>query len=67
MEQTQEETNDGPPELLFIHGGHRNLVSDFSWNPSEDWMVSSVAADNSLQIWQMAEGIHCDEDDLPSI
>ena len=48
MEQTQEETNDGPPELLFIHGGHRHLVSDFSWNPSEDWMVSSVAADNSL-------------------
>ena len=67
MEQTPEEAIDGPPELLFLHGGHTSSVPDFSWNPCEEWLIASVAADNSLQIWQMAEGIHCDEDDLPNI
>lgn len=32
IEQTIEDAEDGPPELLFIHGGHTNKVSDFSWN-----------------------------------
>lgn len=63
-EQTQEDAEDGPPELLFIHGGHTSKISDFSWNPCEDWVVASVAEDNILQIWQMAENIYHDEDDL---
>ncbi|PWA93982.1 histone-binding protein MSI1 [Artemisia annua] len=46
---------DGPSELLFLHGGHTNVVSDSSWKPCEDWTVASVAADNSLQIWRLAE------------
>jgi hypothetical protein len=29
--------NDGPPELLFVHGGHTAKVSDFSWNPNDPW------------------------------
>ncbi|KAL0735067.1 hypothetical protein Bca4012_011277 [Brassica carinata] len=61
-EQTAEDAEDGPPELLFIHGGHTSKVSDFSWNPCEDWVVSSVSEDNILQIWQMAENIYHDED-----
>ncbi|KAM7470400.1 hypothetical protein LguiA_008583 [Lonicera macranthoides] len=64
-EQTPEDAEDGPPELLFIHGGHTSKISDFSWNPCEDWVVASVAEDNILQIWQMAENIYHDEDDLP--
>ncbi|KAB1225056.1 WD-40 repeat-containing protein MSI1 [Morella rubra] len=60
-----EDAEDGPPELLFIHGGHTSKISDFSWNPSEDWVVASVAEDNILQIWQMAENIYHDDDDLP--
>ncbi|KAK9741632.1 hypothetical protein RND81_03G118400 [Saponaria officinalis] len=63
-EQTAEDSEDGPPELLFIHGGHTSKISDFSWNPSDDWVVASVAEDNILQIWQMAENIYHDEDDL---
>ena len=43
----------GPPELLFVHGGHTAKVSDFSWNLSQPWVVASVAEDNILQIWQM--------------
>ena len=50
-------------ELLFIHGGHTAKISDFSWNPNESWVVASVAEDNILQIWQMAENIY-NEDDL---
>ncbi|KAG0498960.1 hypothetical protein HPP92_003651 [Vanilla planifolia] len=64
-EQTPEDAEDGPPELLFIHGGHTSKISDFSWNPCEDWVIASVAEDNILQIWQMAENIYHDEDDLP--
>ena len=43
----------GPPELLFVHGGHTAKVSDFSWNLTQPWVVASVAEDNILQIWQM--------------
>ncbi|KAL0422319.1 UNVERIFIED_CONTAM: WD-40 repeat-containing protein MSI1 [Sesamum latifolium] len=64
-EQTPEDGEDGPSELLFIHGGHTSKISDFSWNPCEDWVIASVAEDNILQIWQMAENISHDEDDLP--
>uniref|UniRef100_A0A7N0T0E5 Histone-binding protein RBBP4-like N-terminal domain-containing protein n=1 Tax=Kalanchoe fedtschenkoi TaxID=63787 RepID=A0A7N0T0E5_KALFE len=64
-EQTPEDAEDGPPELLFIHGGHTSKVSDFSWNPDEDWVMASVAEDNILQIWQMAEHIYLDDRDLP--
>lgn len=98
-EQTDEDKEDGPPELLvstpaasvipacpvrastscrlllimvfllllpsffllqFIHGGHTERVSDFSWNehPDAEWFVSSVADDNILQVWQMASNIY---------
>ncbi|KAI9593650.1 WD40-repeat-containing domain protein [Syncephalis fuscata] len=57
-EQTAEDAEDGPPELLFIHGGHTNKVADFSWNPNEPWVMSSVAEDNICQIWQMASNIY---------
>lgn len=64
-EQTPEDALDGPPELLFTHGGHTAKVSDFGWhqNDEEEWMIASVAEDNILQIWQMAENIYNDEPD----
>ncbi|PIN13172.1 Nucleosome remodeling factor, subunit CAF1/NURF55/MSI1 [Handroanthus impetiginosus] len=64
-EQTPEDAEEGPPELLFIHGGHTSEISDFSWNPCEDWIIASVAQDDIIQIWQMAKNIYRDEDDLP--
>ncbi|XP_021753061.1 WD-40 repeat-containing protein MSI2-like [Chenopodium quinoa] len=65
-EQLEGEAQDGPPELLFSHGGHKAKISDFSWNKNEPWMISSVADDNTVQIWQMAENIYRDEDDIPA-
>ena len=57
-EQTPEDAEDGPPELLFIHGGHTSKVSDFSFNARDEWAVMSVSEDNIMQRWQMAESIY---------
>ncbi|KAG6619945.1 histone-binding protein rbbp4 [Phytophthora cinnamomi] len=57
-EQTAEDSQDGPSELLFIHAGHTSKVLDFSWHPTEPWVVASVAEDNILHVWQMAEHIY---------
>lgn len=66
-EQSPEDAEDGPPELLFIHGGHTAKISDFSWNPNEPWVICSVSEDNIMQVWQMAENIYNDEDaDTPA-
>jgi len=59
-EQSAEDAEDGPPELLFIHGGHTSKISDFCWNPTEPWTIASAAEDNILQVWQMAENIYSD-------
>uniref|UniRef100_A0A915MKB1 Probable histone-binding protein lin-53 n=2 Tax=Meloidogyne TaxID=189290 RepID=A0A915MKB1_MELJA len=61
-EQTPEDAEDGPPELLFIHGGHTAKISDFSWNPNEPWVICSVSEDNIMQIWQMADNIYNEEE-----
>ena len=44
-------------------GGHTNKVSEFSWNPNDPWVIASVSEDNILQIWNMAENIHDEDDD----
>ena len=61
-EQSAEDAEDGPPELLFIHGGHTAKISDFSWNPNDPWVICSVSEDNIMQVWQMAENIYNDEE-----
>eukprot|EP00536_Pseudo-nitzschia_multiseries_P012993 jgi/Psemu1/210354/e_gw1.529.43.1 len=61
-EQSPEDAEDGPPELLFVHGGHTAKVSDFSWNAQHPWVVASVSEDNVLQVWQMAEELYVDDD-----
>ncbi|CAM8899331.1 unnamed protein product [Rhodiola kirilowii] len=62
-EQMEGEADDGPPELLFSHGGHKAKISDFSWNKNEPWVISSVSEDNTLQVWQLAESIYREDDD----
>ena len=46
-----------PPTLR-----HTAKISDSSWNTNDDWVIASVAEDNILQIWQMAENIHTEEE-----
>ena len=52
-EQSEEDAEDGAPELLFIHGGHTNKISDIAWNPNAPWVMASTAEDNIVQVWQM--------------
>jgi histone-binding protein RBBP4 len=54
-EQTKEQSEVGPPELVFIHGGHTAKISDLHWNPNRPWTFASVAEDNVMQVWQMTE------------
>lgn len=57
QEQTEDEQSEGPPELLFIHGGHTNKVIDVSWHPAIPWMLSSVSEDNIVQVWKIAGSV----------
>ena len=57
-EQTEEDAADGPPELLFVHGGHTSKVSDFGWNANDPWTICSTSEDNLLQIWKMSSEIY---------
>lgn len=51
-EQTPDDAEDGPPELLFVHGGHTARPSDICWSPQEEWTMATVAEDNVLQIFK---------------
>ena len=84
-EQTPDDAEDGPPELLvspqipnntkplcsqyarlFMHGGHTNRISDFSWNLNDPWVLCSAAEDNLIQVWKVANAIvGKDADDVP--
>jgi len=65
-EQTPEDAEDGPPEVLFMHGGHTNRISDFSWNQNDPWVICSAAEDNLVQVWKVANAIvGKDEEDIP--
>ncbi|KCZ81912.1 hypothetical protein H312_00673 [Anncaliia algerae PRA339] len=46
---------EAPSEMLFIHGGHTNVVTDISWNPLEKFEIASTAEDNVIQIWAKAD------------
>lgn len=47
-EISAEDAEDGPPEMLFIHGGHRANIPDFSWSPNEPFLMASVEEDNNI-------------------
>lgn len=65
-EQSAEDAEDGPPELMFMHGGHTNRVSDFAWNPNDPWVMVSAAEDNLIQCWKVSNTIvGKDFDDIP--
>lgn len=56
-EQSAEDAEDGPPELLFMHGGHTNRISDFAWNPNDPWVMVSAAEDNLIQCWKASQSV----------
>ena len=56
-EQSEEDAVDGPPEMIFKHGGHRNQVSDLSWHLNDPMLIASVDDDNFLHMWKMSSDI----------
>lgn len=60
LEQAPEDAEDGPPELVFIHGGHTTRPSDFCWGPR--WTLASVAEDNVLQVWAPSQYVWAGEE-----
>ncbi|KAL0074929.1 WD40-repeat-containing domain protein [Phycomyces blakesleeanus] len=56
-EQTAEDAEDGPAELMFVHNGHTDIVTEFGWHPTEQWLIASAAQDNNIQVWQMSKAI----------
>lgn len=55
-------TNDCPPELVFVHGGHTGKLNDISWNYDENWFLASVAEDNIVQVWCPGAHVTGEED-----
>lgn len=53
-EQTPDDQEDGPPELMFVHGGHTSRPADFCWAPGigENWTAASTSEDNVVMVWQ---------------
>lgn len=37
-------------------------MADFSWNPTSQWIFASVAEDNVLHVWKIADDILNEED-----
>ncbi|CAJ0751034.1 7351_t:CDS:10 [Entrophospora sp. SA101] len=50
-EQTSEKVEDGPPELLFMHGGHIDKISELSWNPLVPLMIAMLEEDSSDEFY----------------
>jgi len=64
VEQTPDDQEDGPPELMFIHGGHTARPTDFCWAPGEgeNWTASSVSEDNVVMVWQPTQRVWAGDD-----
>ncbi|CAE6442246.1 unnamed protein product [Rhizoctonia solani] len=76
-EQSPDDAEDGPPELMFIHGGHTGRPTDVCWCPGSvdaskaeggkgggelsGWEVASAAEDNVLMVWSMSANIWAGE------
>lgn len=62
LEQTPEDQEDGPPELLFVHGGHTSRPTDLAWNVNEEWTMGTAAEDNVVQVWRPSRSLWSTDD-----
>ncbi|AJV34031.1 Hat2p [Saccharomyces cerevisiae YJM270] len=56
-EQTPDDAEDGVPELIMVHAGHRSSVNDFDLNPQIPWLVASAEEENILQVWKCSHSL----------
>ena len=52
VEQIPDDAEDGAPEVLMIHAGHRSAINDFSMNPNIPWLMASSEEENIIQVWK---------------
>lgn len=57
QEQTVDESEDGVPELLMMHGGHTGGVNDFTFSRDTEWLVASCSDDNIVHVWQGSDEV----------
>ncbi|KAI8075287.1 WD40-repeat-containing domain protein [Gongronella butleri] len=63
-EQTPEDAEDGPPELMFVHNGHTSRIAEFAWNPLDPWTIASAEENNVVQVWQVSSKIYTSKEQL---
>lgn len=51
-EQVPDDADDGAPEVLMIHAGHRSPINDFSMNPNIPWLMATAEEENIVQVWK---------------
>lgn len=76
-EQTPEDAEDGPPELMFMHGelvlcveshtnylvgGHTNAITDIAWSKTLPFTLMSGSEDNILQLWSPSSHLYAAEE-----
>ncbi|KAJ4806967.1 Transducin family protein / WD-40 repeat family protein [Rhynchospora pubera] len=77
-ETTRAKARPAPPGLFFQHGGHRDKIVDFHWNPAEPWTIASISDDVAstggggtlqicvvdAQIWRISDLIYRPEEEV---
>lgn len=53
LNKTDITESESSPEMLFVHGGHTDMVDDLDWNPAEPMEIASVSCDALLEIWKV--------------
>lgn len=51
-EQVPDDADDGSPEVMMIHAGHRSSINDFSLNPNIPWLTATTEEENIVQVWK---------------
>ena len=51
-EQVRDDAEDGSPEIMMVHAGHKSPINDVSINENIPWLVASAEEDNTVQIWK---------------
>lgn len=64
-EQSPDDAEDGPPELLFVHGGHTSRPTDICWSPQLPWHMTTAAEDNIIMVWTPSKTILDSSVDVP--
>ncbi|AMD20170.1 HCR020Cp [Eremothecium sinecaudum] len=64
-EQAPDDADDGVPELMMMHAGHKSGVNEFSFNRQIPWLMGSVEEDNIVHVWKLSKKLT--SSDIPAV